>query len=90
MNKNMEKELIEMLNKYLNEDVIVIQEGFMQAKYVIKKFSYNIQEDVIKCMCLELNYISLNINMINGIEYIDKVLVIYSDNDTIVKIQKLG
>lgn len=90
MNKSMEKELIEILNKYLNEDVIVIQEGFMQAKYIIKKFNYNIQEDVIKCMGLELNYISLNINMINGIEYIDKVLVIYSDNDTIVKIQKLG
>jgi len=90
MDKNIEERLIEILNKYVNEDVVTVQNGFMQAKYLIKNFSYNIEEDILSCISSDTTYISVNINMINNITYKDNELGMYLDNDTIIKYKKLG
>lgn len=81
----MEKELIEIITKYMGKNVVITQNGFMQAEYIIKNLNYIIKEDMLTCSGNNNTYITININMINNISYNNNELIIYLDNDTIIK-----
>ena len=81
----MEKELLEILSKYKGKDIIITQMGFMQAEYTINNLNYNVEEDMLMCRGNNKTYVTININMINKIVHKDDELIIYLDNDTILK-----
>lgn len=81
--------LLEILNKYLGEIVVIKQEGFLGAQYVIEKMHCGLQDEILRMWSAESgSYVSVNINQIYKVENSEEQIRIYMDNDTVINISK--
>lgn len=81
INNNLERKLKEFVGKR----VIIIQDGFLKAKYHIYKFEYSIIHELLDIIDEESkNYVNINLNQISKIEINQKNIALYLDNDTII------
>lgn len=89
MVENKADELETLLKKFVDKDITIIQEGFVQNKFYISKMNYTIKKEILNCIDEKNNiYLKINTNQIYVIENKKDEIKIYLDNDTIVKIQK--
>ena len=73
--------------KFIGEGVVIVQHGFLEAKYLINKLNYSITYDVINITDEKSeNYLKINLNQIYKIENNEKEIKLYLDNDIIVSI----
>ena len=75
------------LKKFIGESVVIVQHGFLEAKYLINKLNYSITYDVLNITDEKSdNYLKINLNQIYKIENNEKEIKLYLDNDIIVSI----
>lgn len=81
INNNLE----EKLNKFIEKNVTIIQDGFLKSKYSINKLNYFIEYEILNITDEESkNYLKINLNQIYKIENNDKEIKLFLDNDTII------
>lgn len=86
-NKNAQNtnSLEEKLNKFIEKNVIIIQDGFLKNKYLINKLKYSIGYEILYIADKESkNYLKINLNQIYKMEINEKYIRLYLDNDTII------
>ena len=75
------------LNEFIENDVVIKQEGFLESKYFVKCFSYNIEHEILKIIDKESEvYLKINLNQIYKIENKEKQIKLFMDNDTIISL----
>ena len=85
MVQNTNNSLEEKLNDFIGKTVIIIQDGFLKAKYFVHKFQYSIIHEIINIIDEEnKNYLKINLNQIYKIEINEKNIKLFLDNDTII------
>ena len=88
MIEDLQKKLEDSLKEYINKNITIIQEGFIESKYNINNVKYNIEEDILNIIDNEdKNYLGININQIYKIDNKEKRLKIYMDNDIQITIK---
>ena len=85
MVQNTNNSLEEKLKEFIGKTVIIIQDGFLKAKYSIHKFEYSIIHEILNIIDEEShNYVKINLNQLYKIEINKKDIKLYLDNDTII------
>lgn len=85
MVQNTNNSLEEKLKEFIGKTVIIIQDGFLKAKYYIHKFEYSIIHEILNIIDEEShNYVKINLNQLYKIEINKKDIKLYLDNDTII------
>ena len=81
--------LKEKLNKFVGQNVLIIQEGFLQSKFLMQKLKYSIEYQILSITNNEeTNYIKLNLNQVYKVENDDEKIKFYLDNDLSISINK--
>ncbi len=85
MVQNINNSLEEKLKEFIGKTVIIIQDGFLKAKYHIHKFEYSIIHEILNIIDKESkNHLKINLNQIYEVEINEKNITLYLDNDTII------
>lgn len=85
MVENTNNSLEEKLNKFIEKNVIITQDGFLKNKYSIHKLKYFIEYEILNITDEESeNYLKINLNQIYKMEINKKDITLYLDNDTII------
>ena len=85
MVQNINNSLEEKLKEFIEKTVIIIQDGFLKAKYHIHKFEYSIIHEILNIIDKESkNHLKINLNQIYEVEINEKNITLYLDNDTII------
>ncbi|MFQ8661357.1 MAG: hypothetical protein ACLR9X_04565 [Clostridia bacterium] len=85
MVQNTNHSLDEKLNKFMEKNVIVTQDGFLKNKYSIHKLKYFIEYEILNITDEESeNYLKINLNQIYKMEINEKDITLFLDNDTII------
>lgn len=79
--KNINEIISNNLEKMQNQNIVIIQEGFIEGKYSIEKAKCKIEEEIL---CIEdtNNYLRINLNQIYNIETKKDGMMLFLDNDT--------
>lgn len=73
----------EKIKEFVGNHVIIIQGGFLENKYFIKKLNYFIEDEILNIIDEESdNYVKINLNQIYRTENNEKELKLFLDNDT--------
>lgn len=82
---NINNSLEEKLKEFIGKTVIIIQDGFLKAKYPIHKFEYSIIQEILNIIDKESkNHLKINLNQIYEVEINKNNITLYLDNDTII------
>ncbi len=85
MVQNTNNRLEEKLKEFIEKNVMITQDGFLKAKYIIHKFKYFIVHEILNITDEESkNYLKINLNQIYKIEINEKDIKLYLDNDTVI------
>ena len=81
---NMDIDLKENLNNFIEKNVEIFLDGFFKCNYVIYQFNYSIEGEILNIMDSKSeNYININLNQVYKIE-VKNCIKLYLDNDIIV------
>ena len=81
--------LIESLKQFEKKPVIIRQMGFVSNQLFIDKLIYNIEFDTLNLKDeLKDTYVSINLNQVYKIDYAEKEILLYLDDDTQIKIKE--
>ena len=83
-----EETLISNIKKFLNFDVKLKIDGFMQINSFINNLEMDFEEDICTLKGSNEFWLSFNINQISNIKIFDKSIQIYVDSDLIITILK--
>lgn len=79
MVENLEKSL----KKFIGRDILIIQDGFLESKQLMRKMTYFVEEEILNINDQKREYyLKINLNQIYKVEDIEKGIKIYIDNDT--------
>ena len=78
--KNINEIISNNLEKMQNQNIVIIQEGFIEGKYSIEKAKCKIEEEIL-CIEDNNNYLRINLNQIYNIETKQDGITMYLDND---------
>ena len=85
MTQNTNNILKKKLDEFLEKNIAISQDGFMEAKFPIHKFRYIIESEILKITDEEdKNYLALNLNQIYKTEINENNIKVYLDNDTTI------
>ena len=80
--------LEEKLDEFKETNAIIMQEGFIESEYLIKKLKYNIKYEFLTIADKDgTNYLKINLNQIYNIDKNDKEIKFYLDNDLTISIK---
>ena len=88
---NIENNIKEKLNKFVEKEITIIQDGFLKSKFSLNKVEFFIEYDILNINDKESNnYLKINLNQIYKIENTEIEVKISLDNDTeiILKIKE--
>ena len=89
MVENIIDKIKQEVSSYINKNVIITQNGFIQSKYEIKTAEFSVDNEILSILAREdITYLKINLNQIYTFDSDDLKLVFYMDNDTIITIQK--
>ena len=81
--------LIESLKQFEKKPVIIRQMGFVSNQLFIDKLIYNIEFDTLNLKDeLKDTYVTINLNQVYKIDYAEKEILLYLDDDTQIKIKE--
>ncbi len=73
------------LKEFIGKNVIIIQGGFLNNKYLIHKLKYFIEYEILNIADDEINnYLKINLNQVYNIEINENDIKLFLDNDTII------
>mgnify|MGYP007117715182 CR=1 FL=1 len=82
MLKNINDNLEQLLNKFIEKTVIINQNGFVESTYSINKLKYSIEYDILNIIDENSeNYIKINLNQVYKLENKEDKIILYLDND---------
>lgn len=89
MEKREMQSLQSSLEKLEEQQVKIEQTGFINCKFTIHKFAYEIAYDILLLQCQKGNIrMSLNLNQVYKSETTNEYILLYLDNDIKIKIIK--
>lgn len=82
-------EILKVIQNLKGKTINIRQEGFLETQFIIKDLKYNVIDDILKIEeNREENFISMNLNQIYNMEQTKEKIILYLDNDTIIKIEE--
>ena len=85
MLKNMNNDLVKILNSFIEKVVIINLSGFVEGTYSINKLKYFIEYDILNILDdNSKNYLKINLNQVYKIENEKDKIIFYLDNDTTI------
>ncbi len=89
MKNSITNKLIDNLKQFEDKAVTLQQMGFVSNQLFIDKLIYNIEFDTLNLKDDSKDtYVSINLNQVYKIDYAEKEILLYLDNDTQIKIKK--
>ena len=89
MKNSITNKLIDNLKQFEDKAVTLQQMGFVSNQLFIDKLIYNIEFDTLNLKDDSKDtYVSINLNQVYKIDYAEKEILLYLDNDTQIKINK--
>jgi len=83
MVQNINISLEKKLNEFIENEVTILQDGFLKSKYLIYSLKYSIEYEILNITDQKNNnYLKINLNQIYKIENSKKEIKLYLDNDT--------
>ena len=81
--------LQENFKKFVGEKTVIVQDGFLQSKFVLNGLVYEIENDLLK-IGDEKNdcYIKINLNQVYRADNGERKIKLYVDNDATITIEK--
>lgn len=85
MIREIQEDLERSLNQFLEKNVIIMQDGFLESHYFIQELKYFFKDDILTIADRNSStYLKMNTNQIFKIENDEEKTKIYLDNDTII------
>ena len=77
--------LEEKLNKFLGQNVIIIQDGFIQSCFMINNLKFTIEYEILNIFDESGNfYLKINLNQVYKINLDEKNIKLFLDYDTAI------
>ena len=85
MMQNYSFNLEEKLNKFLGQNVIIIQDGFIQSCFMINNLKFTIEYEILNIFDESGNfYLKINLNQVYKINLDEKNIKLFLDYDTAI------
>ena len=85
MMQNYSFNLEEKLNKFLGQNVIIIQDGFIQSCFMINNLKFTIEYEILNIFDESSNfYLKINMNQVYKIDFDEKNIKLFLDYDTTI------
>ena len=85
MVQNYSFNLEEKLNKFLGQNVIIIQDGFIQSCFMINNLKFTIEYEILNIFDESGNfYLKINLNQVYKIDFDEKNIKLFLDYDTTI------
>ena len=85
MMQNYSFNLEEKLNKFLGQNVIIIQDGFIQSCFMINNLKFTIEYEILNIFDESGNfYLKINLNQVYKIDFDEKNIKLFLDYDTAI------
>ena len=85
MVQNYSFNLEEKLNKFLGQNVTIIQDGFIQSCFMINNLKFIIEYEILNIFDESSNfYLKINLNQVYKIDFDDKNIKLFLDYDTTI------
>lgn len=85
MVQNYSFNLEEKLNKFLGQNVIIIQDGFIQSCFMINNLKFTIEYEILNIFDESGNfYLKINLNQVYKINLDEKNIKLFLDYDTAI------
>ena len=82
-------EIINAIQKLKGKTINIRQEGFLETQFSVKDVIYDVIDDILKIDGNnEDNFIAMNLNQIYKMEQTKDEIVLFIDNDTVIKIRE--
>ena len=82
-------EIINAIQNLKGKTINIRQEGFLETQFSVKDVIYDVIDDILKIEGNnEDNFIALNLNMVYKMEQTKDEIVLFIDNDTVIKIRE--
>ena len=91
MAKITKRELMDSLKNFLNNKIVIQEQGSVNFEIVLESFKYEVVEDILYLKdLLSNNKIEINLNIINYIERTSNTIICFLDDDmdTVLKIKE--
>lgn len=91
MAKITKRELMDSLKNFLNNKIVIQEQGSVNFEIVLESFKYEVVEDLLYLKdFLSNNKIEINLNIINYIERASNTIICFLDDDmdTVLKIKE--
>ena len=77
------------IKDFIQRDIVIKQEGFLESKYYIKALSYSIVNGILNIIDKKEDvYLKINLNQIYKVENEENYIKMFVDNDTIISLIK--
>ena len=88
MVENICSNLDKKINKFVEKKVTVVQEGFLESRYLLKNLQYKIEYEILSITDKESeNLLKINLNQVYKILERENKIEFYLDEDTIIKLE---
>lgn len=85
MMQNYSSILEKNLNKFLGQNVTIIQDGFIQSCFMINNLRFTIEYEILNVFDESSNlYLKINLNQIYKIDFYEKNIKLFLDYDTTI------
>ena len=88
MVENICSNLDKKINKFVEKKVTVVQEGFLESRYLLKNLQCKIEYEILSITDKESeNLLKINLNQVYKILERENKIEFYLDEDTIIKLE---
>ena len=82
MVQNINNDLEQLLNNFIERTIVINQNGFIESTYSINKLKYIIEYDILNILDENSdNYLRINLNQVYQFEHKKDIIIFYLDND---------
>ena len=82
-------EIINAIQNLKGKTINIRQEGFLETQFSVKDIIYDVIDDILKIEGNnEDNFIALNLNLVYKMDQTKDEIVLFIDNDTVIKIRE--
>lgn len=82
-------EIINAIQNLKGKKINIRQEEFLETQFSVKDVIYDVIDDILKIEGNnEDNFIALNLNLVYKMEQTKDEIVLFIDNDTVIKIRE--